>query len=377
MHRYHVEHHLLNKDIKELYLFNIIRTFAISMVVIFLPVFLWTTGYSLSLILIFFAILVGTHTIFVPVSTYFTRKVGIKHTLSISTPLLILFYFLLPGISAPELNHLFFLLPFIHGVHNAFYWTGNHLLFIRRGIKKKLGQEMGYLRVIMGTIAAIAPFIGGMFILLFGFDLLFLMISALLFISLFPLFAGSDLKEPAAMPKKERPIPRKNRKRVSYLGFGMTQISDSIVWPLVVFFAVSGVARFGMVISLGSFAGIVLLFFASRVFDSKRNRKFLSVASLGNGAITVLRSLATVVGGLYLVGGLEITSRASRPLTTMPFDVQNFKDARTHAVHFFKEREVLINLMGCLSMILFSLFPSIPAILVFSAAGYVILRTYR
>lgn len=84
---YHTIHLLLNKKldkIEELYLNTSIRTFALSMINVFIPIYLLKLGYPLSSVLFFYAILNGVHALSVIPAAKISARFGFKHAILFS-----------------------------------------------------------------------------------------------------------------------------------------------------------------------------------------------------------------------------------------------------------------------------------------------------
>jgi len=60
-HHNHFLHFLHNRELNELYASIALRSFALSMIGIFIPIYLLQEGYSLASVLIFFAVVTGIH----------------------------------------------------------------------------------------------------------------------------------------------------------------------------------------------------------------------------------------------------------------------------------------------------------------------------
>ena len=93
MQRLHYNLHFLrNRELNELYISVAIKSFASSMITIFIPIFLLKLDYSLTHVLIFYAILNATHALFVIPAAKISSIYGYKPSLFFSIPILIVFY---------------------------------------------------------------------------------------------------------------------------------------------------------------------------------------------------------------------------------------------------------------------------------------------
>ena len=88
-------HFLRNRELNELYTSIAIRAFAISLIGIFIPIFLYQLNYSFSQIFLFFGLIALFNLIFLFPSAKFASKYGLKHGMLLSIPFLIVFFLLL------------------------------------------------------------------------------------------------------------------------------------------------------------------------------------------------------------------------------------------------------------------------------------------
>jgi len=120
-------HYLLRSNITALYIVNSMRSFALSLISIFIPVYLLQRNFTLVAVLIFLA---STSTLQIFMSYFSLKhafKKGIKQSFYISMPAVILFFILLYNITflSGNLGNMgtVLLLGLVVSVSNSFYWT--------------------------------------------------------------------------------------------------------------------------------------------------------------------------------------------------------------------------------------------------------------
>ena len=86
------KHHILNRELSELFATVSIRGFAVSLIAIFIPIYLLEIGYSLSMTLLFFVVTNVFHFLGIYPAALIISKKGVKHTIFYSMPFLILFF---------------------------------------------------------------------------------------------------------------------------------------------------------------------------------------------------------------------------------------------------------------------------------------------
>src|SRR3989344_2909785 len=96
---HHILNFLINRELSELYATMAIKGFALSLIGIFIPIFLLERGFSMAEVGSFYIIQSAFMIIFSLFAAKFIERYGVKHSIFASIPLLILFYYLLDGVN--------------------------------------------------------------------------------------------------------------------------------------------------------------------------------------------------------------------------------------------------------------------------------------
>ena len=129
-----VFHFLRNRELNELYASIAIRSFAISLIGIFIPIYLYQIGYSFSLIFFFFALSAIFKAIFIFPSAKISYKIGLKHSMLLSMPFLIIFFVLM--FSLERFNWSIWFVTIFLGIHTALFWFSYHTDFSKFSRRK-------------------------------------------------------------------------------------------------------------------------------------------------------------------------------------------------------------------------------------------------
>jgi len=272
-------HKWLKSEIIEIYMNLAIRSFALSMGGIFIPIYLYNLGFNINLILIYYIITFSSFGFFSLSIPKLGKRIGLKHLIMLSIPFHILFIFLLYILNGVNVSLLSFI-SFIEGVGAALYWTPLHSLFAKFSQKKKANKQVSYIFSLPGMVSIIGPIVGAFIIFNFGFKVLLIVISLFLFISLIPLFYSEDLK-PQNGFSLSLIFCKEHRK--FFFGFfmnGILYITHAVMWPLFVFFMLKDIVSIGII---GTIIAIAIVFFP------------LILARL---------SLKINLKGLYKIGGI-------------------------------------------------------------------------
>ena len=93
----HNHHHffyfLRNRELNELYFSIAIKSFAVALISVFIPIYFYQVGYPLSYIFLFYAIWSLTHAVLSIPAAKISAKFGLKHTIFFSMPFLIFSFF--------------------------------------------------------------------------------------------------------------------------------------------------------------------------------------------------------------------------------------------------------------------------------------------
>src|SRR3989338_3259665 len=166
-------HLLPRKELTQVYASAALRSFAISLVSLFIPIYLYIErGYTLQETLIFFLIYSVMFALFTPVAAKFSARYGIKHSVLISVPLylgFIILLYLLPHFKIP-----LFVMGILLGMSLAFYWMGMNLVFRKASNQCSRGAEVGKKMSVSILATMIGPLLGGLIIQNFGFKVLFI-----------------------------------------------------------------------------------------------------------------------------------------------------------------------------------------------------------
>ena len=125
----HFFHFFKNRELNEMYVSISIRSFALSLIGVFVPIYFYLIGYSLVSIFFFYMLQSLAQIIFsIPIAKI-SSKFGIKHLMGLSVPFLIVFFFLLYSIET--FNWPLPLLSVFAGLSTAMFWLPYHIDFAK------------------------------------------------------------------------------------------------------------------------------------------------------------------------------------------------------------------------------------------------------
>lgn len=271
----HMEHQLnsllhyyfKNKELDELYVSVALKALAVSFIQVFVPIFLYKLGYGIQAIGWYYLVYFFVVVILQPFCMKLNSILGVKKVLSIGTILLALYYYLLNVLSSGNIHYLLVAATF--GISVSMYYAAFHIEFARNSDKKKEASEFSMIRI----ATTLGPLLGALFIDNISFNLLFLLVSGLLILSIVPLFMTKDKK------LKKQKLSLKGilgadtwRKGIAYQASGILNISSGVFWPLFIFLTLETVLSLGAIITLTSILMVVFLIMIGRLSDKHKDK---------------------------------------------------------------------------------------------------------
>jgi MFS family permease len=327
-HRYFADG--LSQELKELFWSVAILDFAASAVGIFEPIYLYTIGFSLSWIIIFYIAIYALYFLLLPFGGKFARSRGYEHAIIFSTPFLILYYLSLFAIP----YHPFFIASAIVSLalQKMLYWPGYHSDFARFGKDGARGKEISNLTVLDSIVCVLGPAFGGVIIATLGFNVLFIIVAVLILFSNIPLLITPEKFVPVPFSYKDSikrlMAPENRRKFLAYLGFGEEHLAGYL-WPIFIFLVIKAYISIGFLISASVLVATILTFYIGRVTDETSRHAVLKIGTVFTAFTWLMRSLVVSGVGVFMSDSLY---RISRTTVGVPFAAILYEDAKKTSV---------------------------------------------
>ncbi len=349
-HGHHGVLHLLkNRELNELYAAISIRTFAMTLAGIFIPIYLYQIGYSFQSIFLFFAWIAFFNLLSLFPTAKVVSKYGLKHSMLFSMPPLIIFFLMLYSLEI--FNWPLWTIAIFGGICTSLYWLAYHTDFVHSSEKKSRGKQIGLSRILMSSAGAIAPLVGGLILTAFGFKVLFIITSLLLLVSTFPLFMSKEIHEPAKFSFQNFFQGHKLRNISGYMGFGIENRLAAVIWPLFIFVFILEESYLTLGgISTAVFAFTVISTLAISKSSDINRRKVLKTGSVFTAIIWFAKSFIVTPLQVFIVDSLQGVSRSALHI---PFDAINYDKAKEgNRIKKILEREVYIKIGATVFMVL-------------------------
>src|SRR3989338_965785 len=158
----------INSRLGELYVSFAIRNFALGLVVIFEPIYVYLFfSENITLTFLYFGLLLFLTGILSPFGGKVVSRVGIKHSMLLSVPFTVAYYIGLWQIEKFGIYAYF--LTIFSALSVVFYWIAFHTDFSQFSERRKRGRQTSYMMLVTSFFASISPFLGGFIITEVGF----------------------------------------------------------------------------------------------------------------------------------------------------------------------------------------------------------------
>jgi len=351
---YNVTHYFsrrLNRQLSELYASVALKDFAISAIAIFEPIYLWTIGFSLQKILLFYLLVYGIYVFTLPLGGKFSGQLGYEKTIFISSFFLVFYYlclFLIPH------HPVFFILAIaMFVIQKTLYWPAYHGDFTQSSDKLDRGRETASIETISMLVYVLGPLAGGFIIKYFGFKVLFFIISLVILLSNIPMLVTKEKVEKIDFSyfSTFKMITKKENLRsfIAYLGFG-EELVVMVVWPIFIYMVIKDFFSIGGIVALATLVTGIILLYIGRVTDRHRNKnKMVKTGTVFYSFAWLLRLLAST--GLH-VFFIDTFSRIFKdviyvPLMALTYDRAS-KSNILRSIIFFEQSLAFGKMMAAL-----------------------------
>ncbi len=265
--------------VRALYLNNLLRGIAGSMVGIFFPAYVYLWGYQnggmalgLKVLILSMALERGLVFLFEMPLGKLVYKIGFKYSILLSCFTLSGWFIL--GAVFPRSLALIIALSVVSAITIPIYWLARSSILSIDGDKNSYGEEMSFLSLLDQVSSILGPFVGGVLVAVSGFGLLFGVATFVCLLSAVPIFFVGDykIKDGISMRGFEKWLSNKREGHLhwSFFGEGIANFIDAYFWPLFVFITVGSFTILGTITSVTFAISSVAIYIAGRIFDKKR-----------------------------------------------------------------------------------------------------------
>lgn len=381
----------LSSESSAIYVSSLLRTFGLSLIGIFLPIFLFklklpflfsSDGFinSIFTICIFFFLESVFTLLFVFIfARWFYRVVPFQRILLFSNLVLIVALVCLYNLESVPM--LYFIVPIFLGLVITCYWVPYHLFFIEKNSDKNghYGKKLGIASFLSRAGDALGPLLGGFILLYFGFKALFLLSSALILVSSLPIFFEvKDVRHHIDNPIKIISKYLLNKKyslvSTSFLGVTMIFVVYALFWPIILLISLQDFSKIGILTFFSLLVSASLALLVGRFIDKKSGNKIHAIGVVFASIFHLIRVFVSIPLHIYT---LDMFSRANSAFFELPFVSKTYEIAHGgDAADFVIYREISLHIFRIfvifLVMVMFLFLPDWKYIFVFASIGSVL-----
>ena len=271
----------LTPQIKELFASVWIQSFALSAVSLFEPIYLYTLGYPLYQIMLFYLGVYIIYFLLMPLGGKFVKQKGFTHGIIYGSFFLILYYVFL--FQVPNHIGFLFLSMVAFALQKTFFWPGFHGDFAFFGTSHERGRELGVMQIVASLVVILGPLFGGIIIALFGFPTLFIIVVGLILVSNIPLFITKEVFIPSQLcygDCYQELFSKENRRHFfGYAGYGEEFIWQ-FAWPLFAYLVLANVVQLGSLVAATIVVSSLVLLYIGRLIDKTDRKQIMKVGTV-------------------------------------------------------------------------------------------------
>lgn len=344
-------------ELKNFYISVSLYNFATSLVQLFVPLFLFGKGFSVSSILFFYVLVQAGRLAALPISAHFSSLYGAKRIISVAFIVQIIAFYFLGRIE--DMSVYFYISALIYGSVWSFLWLPYLVHQSKISPDKDRGKINGKINIYSTVASAFGPFLGGVAISSFGFSSSFAIAILLTIPAIYILLLTPEVSKIRKINYSLINIRKVYPDLIANGFYNLQNFLNGVFWILFIFLIVPEYKIIGSMQTVALLVSIISFYFIGVWTDKFNRTKMLALGSILNSVAGLLRVLAGSVSGVFLI---NIISTSTGTLEATPWNVKlqehMDQDARTEYMAIFEIGGTIITLIGLL--VVSFLFNSMP-----------------
>lgn len=315
LHHYALHRMSMRKDdLGELYVSASLRSFALGLAGIFIPIFLYKQGWSLTNILFFYMIFFMYSLVFARYLGEYAMKYGSKHLMAVS------FSFSFASLAFLSIDQsllsVFCIVAPLYAIAESAYWISNHVILTETKESGHVGRSVAKYNILVGLFSALGPLVGGVIGEHYGLRVAFMLSLVILIVALRPLFIT---REGISFGKFDLRKLEKDEGLIHdmfILGLGtIANAAVLVFWPLFIYNRTGGLIKTGLIVAISLTATTLACWMAGQLNDNNKGRKVRKLGSL----TWFIASVAMVLSpGIIILGLANMAGHISQMLSVVP-----------------------------------------------------------
>jgi len=352
------------KEIRLFYLSFSIFQFANSIVQIFIPLYFYNKGFSLSSILLFFAITQVGRLAFLPVAAWLSSSYGAKRIMSVSFIFSIIYYIFLGMVE--NVSGAFYASAFIFGSVQALQWLPFLVHLSKMSPNENRGKIYSKLNSYTTIGNALGPLLGGFIISFYGFKFVFYAVIALILPAIYFLLLTPEISKIRKIKFSLVSVRKIYPDMIANGAFNFEIYLGNTIWPIFIFVILPQYNTIGLIQTASLFMSLVALHFIGKWTDRSSRKKVLLWGSVLNSFTGFFRIYANSFLSIFMLNSAAIFTGT---LQGIPWNVKlqehMDEEPRTEYVAIFEIGGALIAFLGLLTFAVISIFLPFRDVLVY------------
>ncbi len=314
-------------QLSEIYASQMLRSLSLSLVNIFVPVYLYTIGYSLRAIFGFFFVWFAFRLFISPLVAFIVARIGPKHGILLSMVVQMLYLAML--LSLKTMHWPFYLLPCLGSLALSLFWISYHTNLSKIKHETNAGKELSYINIFERVGAILGPLAGGLIANFFDPRYTIFLALTVMALSVIPLLASREpVKINQKITFKGFPYRANLRTSLAVSAFDLDTQSCQIVWPLFVAITVFSHDIFGILgvmTALSVAVGLGFTHAIGRLIDKNKGGELLKFGVWLNSVNYFVRPFVSSITSVFAVNFINdpATTAFRIPFTKGYYDLSD------------------------------------------------------
>ena len=324
--------HLENEGVGSVIVVVTLRRMAVELLGLFSPLYVlsigwdlgFTTTISVLIVLGYYLLIYVSKLVTMPLAENISFRLGYRRTLILSIIPFFLFIALLAF--SQSYPFLLILVSVFWGIHAALFWFGYHGLFIKRGDHQHFGKQTGLSQTFYILIGVVTPILGGLMILKFGYQFLFLSAGAIFTLAMMVALLSKEIKphQDARITSVLRLFRTHKKVMLGYFGWGLESSLYGVVWPVFLFLLVGKILAFGEIIAAAVFVAALITYLTGLVVDRVGTKMIINLGSMVGFLTWLVRIVARTP---LIIVSVDSFYRVAEQMLHIPFLVRTYQKA--------------------------------------------------
>ncbi|MFO0882140.1 MAG: hypothetical protein U0491_01705 [Candidatus Saccharimonadales bacterium] len=300
-------------ELSELYATQLLRSLSISLVGLFVPIYLYKSGFSIAAICGMFFV----WTLIRPLWSWLGAKLigwyGPKHTMAIAVFVQIAYLTLILTIN--ELHWPLWLVGVVGSFCYGVYLMAFEVDFSKIKHSEHGGKELGYMQMFERLGAVLGPVVGGLIATFIDPRFTIAIAIFVLCASLVPIFLSAEpVRQHQVVIVKGFPWRRHRRDIFVSSAFALENVVSITVWPLflgVFVITANTYAALGLLTAISTAVAFLAIFAIGKLIDDNHGKLLLNIGAYANAVLHIARIfVVTPIQALFV-------NLINEPLTAM------------------------------------------------------------